>query len=82
MSQELKSKKVAIVVADGFEQVELTEPKQASEQVGAQTQLISPAQGQVRGWNFTDWGDRFPVDVPLVQANPNEYDALLLPGAV
>ena len=82
MAQELKGKKVAIVVADGFEQVELTEPKQALEQAGAQTQIISPAQGQVRGWNFTEWGDRFPVDIPLAQANPDEYDALLLPGGV
>ena len=78
----LSGKKVAILVADGFEQVELTEPKQALEQAGAQTQIVSPAQGQVKGWQHTEWGDQFPVDVPLAQARPDDYDALLLPGGV
>ena len=82
MAQDLSGKTIAIVVADGFEQVELTEPKRALEQAGARTHIISPAQGQVRAWKFTDWGDRFPVDVPLAQADPNAYDALLLPGGV
>lgn len=82
MERNLQGKKVAILVADGFEQVELTEPKQALEQAGAQTCIVSPAQGKVKGWKFTDWGDSFPVDVPLDGANPAEYDALLLPGGV
>lgn len=82
MAQQLNGQKVAILVADGFEQVELTEPKRALEAAGAQTQIISPAQGQVKGWQFTEWGDRFPVDVPLEQARPDNYDALLLPGGV
>jgi protease I len=82
MAQELQGKNVAILVADGFEQVELTEPKKALEQAGARTQIVSPAQGQVKGWNHTEWGDKFPVDVSLDQARPDDYDALLLPGGV
>src|SRR4051812_28231893 len=82
MAAELHGKKVAILVADGFEQVELTEPQQALEQAGARTQIVSPAQGQVKGWNHTEWGDRFMVDVPLERADPADYDALLLPGGV
>ena len=82
MTQELNGKKVAILVADGFEQVELTEPKRALEQAGAQTQIVSPAKDQVKGWQHTDWGDQFPVDVPLKRANPDDYAALLLPGGV
>lgn len=82
MSQQLNGKKVAILVAHGFEQVELTEPKQALEQAGAQTHIVSPEEGQVKGWQHTEWGDQFPIDVPLDQANADDYDALLLPGGV
>ncbi len=82
MAQELKGCKVAILVADGFEQVELTDPKQALEAVGAQTFIISPNTDEVKGWNFTDWGDKFAVDVPIERADPQNYDALLLPGGV
>ncbi len=82
MTQSLTNKKVAILVADGFEQVELTEPKQALEQAGAQTHIISPNKNTVQGWNHFDQGDNFPVDVVLDQANPADYDALLLPGGV
>src|SRR4051794_7608991 len=82
MEQQLQGKRVAILVTDGFEQVEMTEPRAALDQAGAQTQIVSPAKGQVKGWQHTDWGDTFPVDVPLEQANPGEYDALLLPGGV
>jgi|SRR6266508_1479338 len=82
MAMDLNGKKIAILVTDGFEQVELTEPKRALEQVGARTQIVSPANGNVKGWNHTEWGDQFPVDVPLERANPNDYDGLLLPGGV
>jgi protease I len=82
MAQVLNGKKVAILVADGFEQVELTEPKQALEEAGAETAVVSPNNDWVKGWNRTDWGDEFVVNEPLAAAKPEEYDALLLPGGV
>jgi protease I len=78
----LAGKRVAILVTDGFEQVELTRPREALDDAGAQTSIISPKRREVRGWKFTDWGDKFPVDTPLASARPEEYDALLLPGGV
>ncbi|HMJ89001.1 MAG TPA: type 1 glutamine amidotransferase domain-containing protein [Candidatus Acidoferrum sp.] len=82
MDQNLNGKRVAILIADGFEQIELTEPRKALIDAGAKTDIVSPAQGNVKGWQHTDWGDEFPVDVPLDSANPGNYDALLLPGGV
>jgi len=82
MAQELEKKKVAILVADGFEQVELTEPRKALEAAGAATKIVSPAQGVVTGWNHIEWGDNFTVDVPLQEASADAFDALLLPGGV
>lgn len=82
MNDTLKGKKVAILVANGFEQVELTEPKRALEESGALTHIISPEDGQVKGWNHTEWGDSFTVDRALEQAQASQYDALLLPGGV
>jgi deglycase len=78
----LNGMKVAILVAEGFEQVEMTEPKRALEEAGAQTAIVSPSQGQVQGWNHFDKADTFRVDVPLDEANGEEFDALLLPGGV
>jgi len=78
----LQGKKVAILAADGFEQVELTGPRQALDEAGAETRIVSPAKGHVQGWNHFDKGDRFTVDVALDQARPQEFDALLLPGGV
>jgi len=78
----LTGKKVAILVADGFEQIELTEPKRALESAGARTSIVSPAKGEVQGWKHFDKADRFPVDVKLDDAKPQEFDALLLPGGV
>ena len=82
MAQDLHAVKVAILVDNGFEQVEMTEPRQALQQSGARTDLISPENGKVKGWDRTQWGDQFTVDVPLAQADPSNYDALLLPGGV
>src|SRR5438874_3125832 len=81
-SGRLSGKKVAILVADGFEQVEMTEPRKALEEAGADADLISPADGKVKGWQHSKWGDEFKVDVPLSQADADDYDALLLPGGV
>lgn len=80
--QKLNGKKVAILVEDGFEQIELTSPKQALEEAGATTHIVSPKSGKVKGWEHTKWGQEFPVDVAIEQANASEYDALLLPGGV
>jgi protease I len=82
MNQQLNGKRIAILVEDGFEQVELTEPKQALEEAGAKTDIVSPSSGKVRGWNHTEWGDEFQVSVPLGKAKSKDYDALLLPGGV
>ncbi len=82
MSADLNGLTIAILVSEGFEQVELTEPKKALEAAGAKTQIISPARGRVQGWNHFDKGDTFPVDVALEQANSRDFDALLLPGGV
>lgn len=82
MASTLQGKKVAILVADGFEQVELIEPKKALEDAGATTQVVSPAKGKVKGWNHTEWGEQIPVDVLLKGADPAQFDALLLPGGV
>jgi protease I len=82
MAGELTGKTVAILVENGFEQVELTEPKKALEDAGAKTVIVSPHPGRVRGWDFKDWGDDFEVDLALDDARPQEFDALLLPGGV
>lgn len=81
-SETLSGLKVAILVADGFEQVEMTEPRQALDDAGADTEIVSPREDQVKAWRFTEWGDSFPVDTPLAGARFDDYDALLLPGGV
>ena len=82
MADELKGLKIAILVEDGFEQVELTEPCKALDAAVAHTRIVSPKEGKVRAWKFTDWGEELPVDVKLDQARPQDFDALLLPGGV
>ena len=82
MANDLKGKRVAILLTNAFEQVELTKPRKALEEAGAKTELVSPAKGEVQGWNHFDKADKFPVDVELSRANPNDYDALMMPGGV
>ena len=82
MANELRNKSVAVLVEHGFEQSELTEPKKALEEAGATADIVSPQSGSVKGWKHTKWGDEFQIDRRLEDANPNEYDALLLPGGV
>jgi protease I len=81
-NQQLQNKKVAILVENGFEQEELVRPRQALQEAGAETFIISPAWETVKGWNHVDWGDKFDVDVKLSEADAEQYDALLLPGGV
>jgi protease I len=78
----LNGLKVAILVTDGFEQVELVEPRKALDAAGAKTQIVSPKNDRVRGWKLTEWGDELPVDVSLDKTRPENFDALLLPGGV
>jgi protease I len=82
VEQSLNSFKVAILVADGFEQVEMVCPRKVLNQIGATTHLISPNKDFVRGWSHLDWGEKHRVDVPLDMARAEYYDALLLPGGV
>jgi protease I len=84
MNQDLKGKRVAILVADGFEQSEFEKPREALHQAGANTEVISPVEDQVTAWdgNANDFGDAFDVDVALDHARAEDYDALLLPGGV
>ncbi len=81
-NKTLQGKKIAILVTDGFEQVELFEPRKALDQAGAKTQVVSPANEKVKGWNLKEWGDEVPVDVSLDSADSDDFDALLLPGGV
>ncbi|VWX51282.1 type 1 glutamine amidotransferase domain-containing protein [Novosphingobium sp. 9U] len=78
------AKKVLILATDGFEQVELTDPKKALEDAGIETTVASPKEttkpGEIKGWKFTDWGDSVKVDQTLDEVNAADFDALLLPG--
>ena len=78
----LEALNIAILVTDGFEQVELVDPRQALDDAGANTKIVSPKKDKVRGWKFTEWGDELPVDLSLNHTTPHEFDALLLPGGV
>lgn len=82
MTGKLNGKRVAILVAQGFEESELLEPKKALEAAGAETAVISPVKGKVRGWKDKDWGQEVKVDLPLEEAKARHFDALLLPGGV
>jgi protease I len=79
---ELQGKKVAILVTDGFEEVELLKPREALDQAGAETKVVSPKDEKVRGWNSTDWGKEIKVDERLNETDADRFDALLLPGGV
>lgn len=82
MPEQLAGKRVAALVAKGFEQVELVEPRKALEAAGATVHVVSPEPDTVRGWNHTEWGDEVRVDTQLDRARADDYDALLLPGGV
>jgi protease I len=78
----LKGLRVAILATDGFEQSELLEPKKALDAAGALTAVVSPKEGAIRGWNHTEWGERVSVDRTVNAADPQKFDALVLPGGV
>jgi len=79
---DLNGKRIAILATDGVEQVELNEPRKALDDAGATTMVISPKEGKIKGWQHDHWSDEIPVDRVLSQANPEDFDALLLPGGV
>lgn len=82
MDKKLGGKKVAILVADGFEQVEMTKPRQALDDAGAQTRIVSIKSGQIQGVNHDEKGDKFDVDLTLDSAQADDFDALLIPGGL
>ena len=82
MSKSLNGKRIALLVTDGFEQVELTEPKKALEHAGASADILSSKSGKVTGWHHDKPGDSFTVDKTFASANMADYDAIVLPGGV
>jgi protease I len=82
MAGQLQGKRVAALVANGFEDSELSEPVKALRAEGAQVDIVSPEAGKVRGWRHHQWGDEVPVDRALDAVKSADYDAVLLPGGV
>lgn len=83
MANELKDKKVAILMADaGVEQIELTNPRDALEEAGASVELISPEGGKIQAFNHFDKGETFEADRAVSDASAGDYDSLFLPGGV
>lgn len=82
MADKLQGKKIAILATDGFEQVELTEPKKALEDAGATVTVLSvkATPDEIKGWDQTDWGKKVKVDGQVAAAKPADFDALVLPG--
>ena len=82
MAKKLEGKKIAILATDGFEQVELTEPKDALEDEGATVTVLSvkATPSEIKGWDKTDWGKKVKVDGQVSAAKASEFDALVLPG--
>src|SRR5215203_5441191 len=82
MNKNIQGKKVAILTESGFEEVELTSPKQALEEAGAIVHIVSPQKEKVLAWDHDHWSIDLQVDVHLGAAKPEDYDALVLPGGV
>lgn len=82
MSNQLEGKKIAILATNGFEEVELTEPRKALDDAGAETYIVSPEDGTIEAWDHTDWSDKYEVDVTLDEATADDFDNLMLPGGV
>lgn len=82
MAGRLEGKRIAILAAEGFEQVQLMRPREALDAEGAETILISPLIGKIRAWNGRDWGEEVNVDLALDSAHAADFDALLVPGGI
>jgi protease I len=81
-TQVLKGRKIAFLATDGFEQVEMTEPRKVLRNAGAEVILVSPNPGKIRAWKYTKWGTKYAVEQTVEQADPGQFDGLLLPGGV
>lgn len=82
MAERLNGKTIAILAADGFEQIELAEPMKALKDAGATVEIVAPRPGLVQGFNHFDKADAFEVDRALGAADASAYDGLVLPGGV
>lgn len=82
MGTELKGKRIAFLAADGVEQIELTEPWKAVEGAGGEPELVSLEPGEIQGFDHHDKGETFRVDRTVADADPDDYDGLVLPGGV
>jgi protease I len=80
--KDLGGRRIAILATDGFEQVELTSPREALESAGAKCFVIAPKSGEIQGFKHHDKADKIKVDLELSKADPEQYDAVLLPGGV
>jgi protease I len=79
---DIRNARVLVLAADGFEQLELTVPRDELRKAGARVEIATPTGSQIRGWNKTDWGETAPADLRIGDANPDNYDILVLPGGV
>jgi protease I len=79
---DVKGRRVAILATDGFEQIELTSPREALDNAGATCVVVSPKDGQIQGFKHHDKADTVKVDLSLSKADPSLFDAVLLPGGV
>jgi len=80
MNKSIQGKKVAILATDGFEQIELTDPKKNLEAAGAHVDVLSLKEGEIKGWDHTNWGKKVKVDRVVTSVKAADYDALVLPG--
>lgn len=82
MTTDMHDKKVAVLTENGFEEIELTQPVEALRNAGATVHIISPQKENVKAWDHDHWSIELPVDKMIGDANPEDYDMLLLPGGV
>jgi protease I len=82
MADELNGKKIAIIAAEGVEEVELTKPREAVTEAGAETELLSIEEGEIQSLNHIDKSDTYPVDKLVSDASVDDYDGVILPGGV
>lgn len=79
---KLNGKRIAILATDGVEEAELTKPRDALREAGAQAVVVSPKDNEIRAWQHDQWASRIPVDLPLSRARADDFDGLMLPGGV